>query len=129
MNQGPVIVFVCEHGAAKSILAATYFNHLAGEMGLKTRAVARGTNPAKEVSPQTVTGLSADGLAPSEWVPQGLTASDLQSAQWVIAFCELPAEYHQQARIEHWKKIPAVSENYEQARDVILEHIRQMLER
>src|SRR5260370_1083705 len=29
MSQNPIIIFVCEHGAAKSIIAAAYFNKLA----------------------------------------------------------------------------------------------------
>ena len=32
------VVFVCEHGAAKSLIAAAYFNKLAGERGLSARA-------------------------------------------------------------------------------------------
>lgn len=126
MNQNPMVLFVCEHGAAKSIVAAAYFNKFANEMGSNLRAAARGTNPDKELSPQTVKGLSDDGLAPSETIPRKLTESDLQSAQQVIAFCELPVEYHH-TRVEHWEDIPPVSESYEKARDAILERIRQML--
>ncbi|MGH9936946.1 MAG: hypothetical protein ACREAM_11915, partial [Blastocatellia bacterium] len=44
-EQTPVIIFVCEHGAAKSILSASIFNKLAGERQLNLRAIARGTNP------------------------------------------------------------------------------------
>jgi hypothetical protein len=36
------IVFVCEHGAAKSVIAATLFNKLAAEHGLRERAIYRG---------------------------------------------------------------------------------------
>ena len=129
MNQNPIIVFVCEHGAAKSILAAAYFNQIAHEMGLKLRAVARGTNPDKELSPQTIKGLSDDSLTPTESAPQKLTEADVQSAQRIITFCELPVEYHVQATIERWDNIPLLSENYEQARDAIIERIRQMLDR
>lgn len=123
-----MIVFVCKHGAAKSILAAAYFNQLATERGLTVHAIARGTHPDKELSLQTVKGLSADGLAPSESSPQKLTESDLQSAQRVIAFCELPAEYHH-PRVEHWEHVPPVSESYEKSRDAILKRIRRMLEK
>jgi arsenate reductase len=51
MNQTPVIIFVCEHGAAKSVIAATYFNHLAEKAGSARRAIARGINPERELSP------------------------------------------------------------------------------
>jgi protein-tyrosine-phosphatase len=129
MNPNSTIIFVCEHGAAKSIIAATYFNRLAQKTGLNVRALARGTNPDEEISPQTVKGLFADGLTPSEPVPQKLTEAELQSAQQMITFCELPIEYRVQDRVEHWDHVPPVSAGYEQARDVILERINKMLNR
>jgi protein-tyrosine-phosphatase len=129
MDSNSTIIFVCEHGAAKSIVAATYFNQLANEMGLGLRAVARGTNPDDKLSPQAVKGLSEDGLTPTEAIPQKLTETDLQSAHRVVTFCELPAEYHPKTIVEHWDDIPPVSESYEQARDLIVARIRQMLVR
>ena len=41
----PQIIFVCEHGAGKSVIAAAYFNKLAAERGLPDRAIYRGANP------------------------------------------------------------------------------------
>ncbi len=127
MKQNKIIVFVCEHGAAKSIIAATYFNQRAAEAGLPLRAIARGTYPAPELSPQTLKGLSKDHLTPTESVPQRLTQADLQSAQHLIAFCELPVDYQQQAIVERWSDIPPVSENYEVARDAIVRHIHNLV--
>lgn len=123
------IVFICEHGAAKSIVAATYFNQLANEMGSDLRAIARGTNPDDKLSPQAIKGLSEDGLAPIESVPQKLTEADLQTAQQIVTFCELPTEYHPRTIIEHWEDIPPVSDGYEPARDAIVGRVRQMLKR
>ena len=129
MNQNRTVVFVCEHGAAKSIVAAAYFNQLASKAGLNLRAIARGTNPDYELSPQAIKGLSEAGLTPTESSPQKLTEADMQSAQRVITFCELPNEYKQQVMIERWNNVPPVSEDYEKARDVIIKNIRQMLDR
>jgi arsenate reductase len=129
MNPNSTIVFICERGAAKSIVAAAYFNQFANEMGLGFRAIARGTNPDDNLSPQAVKGLSKDGLTPTESVPQKLTEANIQSAQRIVTFGELPIEYHAQAIIERWDDIPPVDEGYEQARDVIVERIRQMLDR
>jgi len=100
VNQSSVIVFVCEHGAAKSIVAAAYFTKLASEMGLDLQAVARGTSPDEELSPQAIQGLLEDGLTSTESTPQRLTQVDIQSAQRVITFCELPSEYQQQTIME-----------------------------
>jgi len=118
---------VCEHGAAKSILAATYFNHFAAELGLDRRATARGTSPDRELSPATVKGLSEDGLTPTESVPRPLTKMDLESTERVIAFCDLPGQ-EPRTTVEYWKDIPPVSEDYVKARDLIIERIRKLLE-
>ena len=126
MNQSSTIVFVCEHGAAKSIVAAAYFDQLARGLGKNFRVLSRGTNPDSELSLQSIIGLAKDGLAPLELKPQRLTESDLQSARYVIAFCELPLEY-QHSNLQSWNDVPPVSENYRQARDVILTHIYQLL--
>jgi arsenate reductase len=42
MAQNKKVVFVCEHGAAKSVIAAAYFNKLAKERNLPYEAVCRG---------------------------------------------------------------------------------------
>lgn len=129
MSQDPVIVFVCEHGAAKSVIAASYFNKFAAKMGLELRAVARGTNPDHELSAKAIAGLHEDGLTLTESFPQKLSLEDIESAQRIVTFCELPKELPKKAIIEPWKKIPPVSENYEKARDAILERINELLDR
>ena len=127
MPQNPILIFVCEHGAAKSIIAATYFNKLASERNLDVRAIARGTNPDQELSPKTLEGLRQDKLTSIESAPQRLTRAEVDSAQRIISFCELPKEYQGKASIEQWDNIPPVSENYEIARDAILEKLNTLL--
>src|SRR6185436_6176974 len=61
------VVFVCEHGAAKSVIATAYFNKLAAERGLPYRATFRGTSPQEALSVRAVAGLKEDGIA----VPSG----------------------------------------------------------
>ena len=124
-----LILFVCEHGAAKSILAATYFNKMAAERGLNVHAIARGTHPDQELSPKTVEGLERDGLHPTETNPQKLTRAEVESAQRIISFCELPAGYPYQVPMEQWNDNPPVSENYETARDAIIQRIDQLLDK
>jgi protein-tyrosine-phosphatase len=60
-------VFVCEHGAAKSVIATAHFNKMAAERGLRARATYRGVNPQAELSADALKGLRDDGLpAPNE---------------------------------------------------------------
>jgi arsenate reductase (thioredoxin) len=47
----PVILFVCEHGAARSTIAAAYFNKFAQQQNLDYVAVFRGTDPDTTLTP------------------------------------------------------------------------------
>lgn len=127
MTEKGIILFVCEHGAAKSVIAATYFNKLAAEKGLDLRGVARGTDPQPELSAKALAGLQEDGLEPPESVPQKLLAADVQSARQIVAFCDLPLEYQDENLVDHWNNVPAVSEDYANARDAILQHVTQLV--
>jgi protein-tyrosine-phosphatase len=121
------IVFVCEHGAAKSIIAAAYYNKLASDKNLNTRAMARGTHPDPGISQKAVTGLAEDGLAPTESVPQILSPADIELAQHIVAFCEIPIEYKNAVTIETWDDIPPVSDDYVSARNAILKRLHQLM--
>lgn len=127
MTKDPIIVFVCEHGAAKSVIAAAYFNKLAAEAGMGFRATARGTNPDQELSSIAISGLRKDGLTPTETVPQKLSMADVESAQRIVSFCELPEEYQKETIIEQWDHTPPVGENYEKARDAILKRLNELI--
>jgi len=127
MDENTFIVFVCEHGAAKSVIAAAYFNKLASETNYGFRAIARGTYPDQELSPMAIVGLREDGLTPTDSVPQKLSLADVESAQRIVAFCELPEEYQNKVTTEQWDGVPPVSENYEQARDAIIEHLNHLM--
>ena len=127
MHQSPLIIFVCEHGAAKSILAAAYFNRLAHEKNLRFHAIARGTHPDTELSSKVIAGLQEVGLTPTELIPTKLTREEVESAQRIISFCDLPEKY-QKTGIEYWPDIPPVSEDYQASRDAILERIHKLIE-
>jgi len=127
MTQDRTIIFVCEHGAAKSIVAATYFNSLADEWNLSMRAIARGTIPEQQLSAQAIEGLRQDGLTPAETSPQKLTSTEIASAERVVSFCELPEEYQTKIILEQWNGIPPVSEDYEKARDIIVAKIEVLM--
>ncbi|HEX5942085.1 MAG TPA: hypothetical protein VFY66_07395 [Anaerolineales bacterium] len=127
MNQNPMIVFVCEHGAAKSILAATFFNKLSLENDLRFKAIARGTHPDAELSSKTVSGLREEGLTPTESIPIRLSREEMESAQRVVSFCTLPDEYRQKAVVEYWDGVFPVGEDYGRARDAILERLQKLM--
>ena len=127
MSEKPNIIFVCEHGAAKSIVAASYFNRIAHETGIQLHAVARGLEPDLGSSTAAVTGLLKDGLSPTELTPQKLLPAELETARRVVTFCDLPEEYRDKSVLEYWENMPPVSAGYERARDSIVAKIKGMM--
>ena len=77
MDQERTVLFVCEHGSAKSVVAAAYFNRLATERQIGLRAVSKGTNPDSEIAPNAAWGLAADGLGADSGTPERLSAADV----------------------------------------------------
>src|SRR5436309_3770236 len=80
------VLFVCEHGAAKSVVAAAYFNKLASERGLRARAIARGAAPQDALAKSALAGLQGDGLAPGLEAPQAVTEADVHGSARVVPF-------------------------------------------
>jgi protein-tyrosine-phosphatase len=127
-EQEAVIIFVCEHGAAKSILSAAIFNKLAEERRLKLRAIARGTNPDPQISPKVAAGLMADGLTSSEAAPTKISKADLAGARRVITFCAVPDDYAGTVQVENWDEFLPAIDDYGKARDKLAERISRLLE-
>ena len=120
------ILFVCEHGSAKSVVAAAHFNQLAAARGLPFRAISRGTVPDTEMAPVAVEGLRGDGLTPGDPVPAKLEQSDLDAAVRVVTFCALPPGLQARSPIEQWE-VPPVSTEYAASREAMLQRIERLL--
>jgi hypothetical protein len=74
------VVFVCEHGTVKSVVAMAYFTQLAQERHLRLRAISRGTNPDSRVPSLVRDGLRSDGLTLGPFTPTQFSPADLSSA-------------------------------------------------
>src|SRR5947199_2269426 len=81
----PTVIFVCEHGAAKSVIATAYFNKLAAERGLPYRATFRGTSPQDDLSTRAVSGLRADGIGIPDGKPSAIASDDVARATHIFA--------------------------------------------
>ena|SRR2546429_2613102 len=120
------IVFVCEHGAALSVVSAAYFNKIARQEHLPLHAIARGANPQKEIAISARQGLTADGVPFAPQTPQPLSIKEAAQARRVIAFCPLPARYSKLAPVESWSDVPPTAAGYALARDAILRHLHEL---
>jgi arsenate reductase (thioredoxin) len=120
------IVFLCEHGAAKSVIAAAYFNKLAAERHLPFHAIARGTNHQDELSTSAVAGLKKDGVAFPDDKPKLLSPEDAKKAVRVVAFCPVPDSLANKP-VQKFD-VPAPSDGYDKSRDEILKHVRELID-
>ena len=115
------VVFVCEHGAAKSVVAAAHFNRLAQERGLKVRAISRGTVPDPGVPEFIRNGLKADGApVATSFAPTRITPADAAAAVRVVTFdVTLPDDVKPAQAATNWTGVPNFSDGYGPARSDI----------
>ena len=128
-SKAPMILFVCEHGAAKSVIAAAYFDKLAKERGLNYRAVFRGTNPDPTLALAAERGLKEDGINTHGWKPELVTKKDLVAASEIVTLgCDLPGKDAVSGKITEWNDVPSVSQDYQVARDDIVKRVQSLVD-
>jgi len=125
----PEILFVCEHGAARSTIASAYFNKLAEEQGLNYRATFRATNPDSTLMPATIKGLTDDGFDISNWTPKLVSQTDINNAYEIITFdCNIPASDSSSKPLAQWNGISPVSKDYYLTRNQIVARVKQLID-
>lgn len=123
------VVFVCEHGSVKSLIAATYFNQSAKAQGLAFAAVARGTAPEPTVPRVVQDRLKAQGTSVSGFVPQLFRSADLDGASLVVSFDQdIAPIVGDRLPLLHWDNLPGVLADYQRGRDAIVKKVDALLE-
>lgn len=126
-QQKQKVVFVCEHGAAKSVIAANYFNKLATERGLNYEAVCRATAPDSALNAGTRAGLKSDNIAQNR-NPQKLAFTDTVDVKQIIMFTPVPNNFKTSTPIEDWSSTQNIDGTYQQRRDAIVKKINALLD-
>jgi arsenate reductase len=122
------ILFLCPHAAAKSVLAAAYFNRLAQKYGLDFIADAAGTEPDETVAPAVLKLLAGEGMDVTQHKPRRVSESELKAAHRVISMgCALEDLAIAPEAVEEWLDIPAPSQDLLGARDRIEAHIQALI--
>lgn len=124
------VVFVCEHGNVKSLIASEWFNRIARERGLKARSVSRGLTPETPVPPAIAEKLRGDGFDVSAFEPRGFAPGDLDgSVRVVLIGLGAPAWATRPGLpVDTWDGIPPASERYEASRDAIRRRIEALID-
>lgn len=125
------VVFACPHNAAKSVMAAAYFNDLAARHGLSLRAASGGTHPIDSVATAVVELMRGDGLDVSTWKPRALSDQELAAAHLVVSLgCdELQSRVPDRVRFEAWNDIPPPIHDLPGARDSIRRRVEDLVAR
>ena len=124
----PSVIFVCQHGAAKSVIAAAYFDKLAAERGLPYRATFRGATPQDDLSVRAVEGLKADGVAIPSGKPTAISEADVTAATYIFAIgCTLPSAAKASGKGSDWNDVPD-DQGYGPMRDAIVRHVTALLD-
>ncbi len=124
MGSARTILFLCPHNAAKSVLAAAYFDQLARERDLPYRAASAGASPDAVPSPAVVAMLREEGIDVAGYRPRRVTTEDLTSAHRVISLGCDPADLAGgNARVDRWDDVPPASQDLGASRAAIKRHL------
>lgn len=123
----PVILFICEHGAARSPIAAAHFNKLAEEQNLNYTAIFRGTDPNDALTTGTEIGLKNDGIDTNGWTPTRVSQNDINDAYKIVTFDLILPASEEVIPVEKWDGTPPISQDYDIARDMIVKRVNQLI--
>jgi arsenate reductase (thioredoxin) len=128
------ILFMCPHGGAKSVIAASYFNQLAERESLSCEAVAVAAETPYDAVPENVAEfLAHEGFDVASFKPRHVDASDFESATRVISIdCDLEKldadDVEDDVAIERWDDVPKVSEDLPGSAAAIRKHVKALIE-
>lgn len=122
------ILFLCPHHAAKSVIAAAYFNRLAEQAQLPFTANSGGTEPDAAINPKVAEMLLSEGIDVRAHQPRRVTKEELEQAERIISMgCTAEELELAPEQIEDWSDVPMVSKDLYAARDAIHSHIERLV--
>jgi protein-tyrosine-phosphatase len=125
----PTVLFMCPHGAAKSVLASTYVQRAAKERGLNVRVETAGTDPDPEIAPAVAAHLKKGGYDVPAAKPRRATDADMATADVVISIgCDLKGLPPAKGTLIRWDDVPAPSEDFKAADEKIRERVVQLVD-
>ena len=128
-GNAPTVLFMCPHGAAKSVLASAYFQRLAKERGLNVRVESAGTEPDAQVAPAVASHLTRNGYAVPIAKPRRVTSRDLAMADVVISIgCDVKGLPIPSGKLRKWDEVPSPSEHFARADDAIRKRVVDLVE-
>lgn len=113
-----MILFLCPHGGAKSVIAAAYLSQLLPGQAMAAAA----EDPYDSVPAPVAAMLASEGVDVSEFRPRSVEPRDLERATRIIAIgCDVPG-----ANVERWNDVPMASVDLEGSAAAIRRHVEQL---
>ena len=112
------VLFLCQHGGAKSVIAASYFNRLAAERNLPFVATAAAAEEPYDGVPEPVADyLQRDGFDVRAFKPQQVAAGEIETAAKIVTIgCDISGA-------ERWDDVPNASDDLEGSAAAIRRHV------
>ena len=127
-SRAQVVLFMCPHGAAKSLMASAYFQTLAKERGLNVRVDSAGTDPDPALSKGVVARLQQDGYAIPIDKPRAATAADMKTADIVVSMgCDLSKLPAPSGTLKTWN-VPDFSADFDAAEQAIRDQVVKLVD-
>jgi arsenate reductase (thioredoxin) len=123
------VLFLCPHGAGKSVLASAYFARLAKERGMNVIIDSAGTEPDPVVGPAVAKHLREQGYEVPIAKPRAVTSADWESADVVVSMgCDLKGQPKPRGTLRSWDDVPGPGENLAGADEAIRRHVRELVD-
>ncbi|HEV7240055.1 MAG TPA: hypothetical protein VGQ36_12520 [Thermoanaerobaculia bacterium] len=124
------ILFLCQHGGAKSVVAASHFNRLAAERGLPFVATAAAAEDPYDAVPTPVADyLQREGFDVRELEPHHVAPAEIATAARIITIgCNLSGAEGGAVLSERWDDVPQASEDLERSVAAIRRHVEVLAE-
>jgi len=124
------VLFMCPHGGAKSLIAASYFHRMAAEKELPLTAVAvAAEHPYKTVPTPIADFLEKDGFHVRSFTPRPVSRADLRNASKVISIsCDLTKVDTRGTAVEKWDDVPLVDAGLPQSAAAIRKHVNLLID-
>ena len=118
------VLFLCPHGGAKSVIAASHFNRLASERGLPYVATAAAAEDPYDAVPAPVADhLQGDGFDVRELKPHHVAPEEIEAAARVVGIgCQVSG------LSERWDDVPQASDDLDGSVAAIRRHVEALVE-
>lgn len=124
------ILFLCQHGGAKSVIAAAHFNRLAADRGLPFVGTAAAAEDPYDAVPTPVADhLHREGFDVRELKPHHAALEEIEAAARIVTIgCDLSGAESGAVISDRWDDVPAASEDLDGSVAAIRRHVVALVE-